>query len=109
MRRDDKNADELTYQEEEAVEVLFDIFFSRCAMVVWLIFASCLMAGVSFWKAIVVGVVMSYLYNSGFGIRWLERLAFVVTVCAAIYFVEVIPFDKLATKALALAYPVISF
>jgi hypothetical protein len=94
--------DAISYNEEVVIELLSNIMFSRCAMTVWLIFASCLMAGVPWWKTIIVCLTMAYLYQSGFGIRWLEKLAFVVTICAAVYFVDVVQFDKIGMRALEL-------
>jgi hypothetical protein len=95
------NADGLTCEEEDAIQFIAALFFSRCATVVWLVTASCLMAGVAIWKVAIVCAVVFYLYQSGFGTRWLERLACVVTVCAAVYFVNVVQFDKLVTQAMA--------
>lgn len=76
-------------------DIIAFLFTTRGALTGFVFFLASLMAGASFPKSICIFLLTAWLHAWGYGGRILEKLALFAVVCAAFFWIEVIPFDHL--------------
>lgn len=76
-------------------DVVVFLFTTRGALTGLVFFLASLMAGASFLKSVCIFLLTALLHAWGYGGRILEKLALLAVICAAIYWIEVIPFEHL--------------
>lgn len=82
-------------------EVIVLLFTARGALTGLIFFLASLMAGASFLKSVCIFLLTALLHAWGYGGRILEKLALLAVVCAALYWVDVIPFEHLTAYVIA--------
>jgi hypothetical protein len=71
------------------------LFTARGALTGLVFFLASLMAGASFLKSVCIFLLTAWLHAWGYGSRILELMAMLAVVCAAVFWIDVIPFDHL--------------
>lgn len=76
-------------------DFIVTFFTARGAFTGFIFFVASLMAGALFLKSVFIFLLSAALHARGYGARALEKLALLAIICAAVAWVDVIPFDRL--------------